>query len=542
MTGPEMGGLVLTPGVYFFPSDALLTGQVTLDGQGNPNALFVFNITAGLTTAPASSVLLINQAQGSRVFFRVGASAALDTTTAFQGTIMALTSISLNDAASINCGAALARNGEVTLINNSIQVCAFAAATFSAVLGPTATANQLAIAAAFDAFVLAGGVLPPAFQALLDFLSPADLAAAFDQLSGEVATGAAPAGFQSMNSFLSLLNPFLDEDERGLDEDTVRALGYAGEGSQPSAAASAVASFDNTSVRVSGPRGWNIWAGVYGSHNMTAGDAVIGSHDRSTNAFGFAGGFDTDVTAATRFGVAFSGGGTNFGLSQDLGTGRSDVLQAAIYSRTNFDTAHFDAAYVATTLAYGWNGVTTDRFVIIPAAVPPVSEHFTSSFSAHNVAAEIEGGYRYNEWFSPYAALRVQAFFTPAYSESAAPGSTSVFALNYHANTTTTIRTELGARFNRNIALHDGASLALRARAAWAHDFGSGPSVVAEFQAIPGAPFTVQGAAPGRDALLLTAGAEVRFANGFAVAGTFDSELASGSQTYAGTGRVSYRW
>ena len=86
------------------------------------------------------------------------------------------------------------------------------------------------------------------------------------------------------------------------------------------------------------------------------------------------------------------------------------------------------------------------------------------------------------------------------------------------------------------------ARLALRGRAAWAHDFGSRPDVVAEFQAIPGAPFTVQGAAAGRDSLLLTAGAEVSFVNGFAVAGTFDSEFAVRSQTYAGTARVSYRW
>jgi outer membrane autotransporter protein len=136
----------------------------------------------------------------------------------------------------------------------------------------------------------------------------------------------------------------------------------------------------------------------------------------------------------------------------------------------------------------------------------------------------------------------VQAFFAPAHSESAAPPSTSVFALNYHANTTITIRTELGARFNRSVALDDGATLALRGRAAWAHDFNTGPNVVAEFQAMPGAPFTVQGAAPGHDSLLLTAGAEVGFTNGFSVAGTFDSELALGSQTYAGTGRVSYRW
>ena len=436
LTGQDLSGMTLTPGVYFFSSGAALTnlnGPLTLDAQGNPNGQFIFQIGDTLITDSGSTVALTGGAQGGNVNFVVGSSATLGTTTTFVGQILALANITLNNNANILCGAAWARVEAVNLDDNNITICALAAATFGAVLGPNATANQLAIAAAFDAFILGGGILPPAFQALLDFLTPAELAAAFDQLSGEAATGAAPAATQSMNSFLSLLGPFLDEDERGLDDDTIRALGYAGEDAQPSGATAAVASFDNTSVRVTGPRGWNIWAGVYGSHNWTAGDAAIGSHDRSTSAFGFAGGFDTDATAATRFGVAFSGGGTNFGLSQNLGTGRSDALQAAVYSRTNFDSAHFGAAYVATTLAFAWHGVSTDRFVIIPAAVPPVSEHFTSSYSAHNVAGEIEAGYRYNEWISPYAALRVQAFFTPAYSESPAPGSTSVFALNYHA-------------------------------------------------------------------------------------------------------------
>lgn len=118
LTGQNLGGLTLTPGVYNFADAALLSGPValTLNGLGNPNSVFIFNIVSGLTTGPGSSVSLINGAQGGNVFWRVGSTATLDTTTVFTGNILALTSITLANAATIICGAAWAQTAEVTLI------------------------------------------------------------------------------------------------------------------------------------------------------------------------------------------------------------------------------------------------------------------------------------------------------------------------------------------------------------------------------------------------------------------------------------------
>jgi hypothetical protein len=127
LTGVGLGGLVLTPGVYAFDTSAQLTGPLTLDGLGNPNAMFIFNVGSTLTTASGSSVGLINGAQGRNVFYRVGSSATLGTTTSFAGNILALTSITLNTGTTINCGAALARNGAVTLDTNTIAICTAAA-------------------------------------------------------------------------------------------------------------------------------------------------------------------------------------------------------------------------------------------------------------------------------------------------------------------------------------------------------------------------------------------------------------------------------
>jgi type VI secretion system secreted protein VgrG len=120
LTGQNLGGLTLTPGVYHFASSAQLTGGLTLNAQGNSNALFIFQIGSTLTTASAPSINLINGADGCNVYFQVGSSATLGTTTAFTGSILADTSITLNTGASILDGSALAQNGAVTLDTNAI--------------------------------------------------------------------------------------------------------------------------------------------------------------------------------------------------------------------------------------------------------------------------------------------------------------------------------------------------------------------------------------------------------------------------------------
>jgi hypothetical protein len=113
MTGTDLGGLTLAPGVYCFSSSAGLTGTLTLDGQGNANAQWVFQIGSTLTTATNSSVVLINGAVNCNVFWQVGSSATIQTGNTFVGNILALTSITL-DGGTLN-GKALARNGAVTI-------------------------------------------------------------------------------------------------------------------------------------------------------------------------------------------------------------------------------------------------------------------------------------------------------------------------------------------------------------------------------------------------------------------------------------------
>jgi hypothetical protein len=119
LTGQDLGGMTLTPGVYCFSTSAQLTGTLTLDAEGDPNAVFIFQIGSTLTTASNSTIALINGASACNVFFQVGSSATVGTSTTFEGNILALTSITLNTGASVSART-LARNGAVTLDNNLI--------------------------------------------------------------------------------------------------------------------------------------------------------------------------------------------------------------------------------------------------------------------------------------------------------------------------------------------------------------------------------------------------------------------------------------
>ena len=115
----DLGGQTLFAGVYTNATSIGITGTLTLDAQGNPNAQFIFQMGSTLTTASNSSVLLINGAQASNVFWKVGSSATLGTTSSLAGNILAQASISLGTGAVLQ-GRALARTGAVTLLSNTI--------------------------------------------------------------------------------------------------------------------------------------------------------------------------------------------------------------------------------------------------------------------------------------------------------------------------------------------------------------------------------------------------------------------------------------
>jgi uncharacterized protein with beta-barrel porin domain len=193
---------------------------------------------------------------------------------------------------------------------------------------------------------------------------------------------------------------------------------------------------------------------------------------------------------------------------------------------------------VTAAAAYGWEDITTDRTVTVAGV-----DRLRAQFNANAWSGRVEGGYRfvaYGIGLTPYAAGQFTTFELPAYMEQVVSGA-NTFALAYNAKSVTASRSELGVRSDRSFAVQD-AILTLRGRAAWAHDFNADRSVSATFQTLPGASFVVNGAALAHDAALTTASAELKWLNGFSLAGTFEGEFSAVTNSYAGKLRAGYAW
>ena len=402
--------------------------------------------------------------------------------------------------------------------------------------GPSALAcafsgNQCNVANAINAFFNNGGALPPNFLALFNHTG-ANLANALTLLSGEAATGAQQGAFQLGNQFLGImLDPFVDGRSNPLGGS---AIGFAPERAElPDDIALAYAKIVKAPPKPpSFEQRWSAWGAGYGGSNRTSGDpAVVGSHDLSAATAGGAAGLDYRLAPGTVVGFALAGGGTNWGLAQGLGTGKSDAFQAGVYG-----TARSGSAYLAAALAYTNHWMSTDRFAF-------AGDHLTASFNAQSFGGRVESGYRFITYYgglTPYVAIQSQTFHTPSYNETDLTGGG--FALAFNGRNATDTRSELGGRFDRLLLLNSDAALTLRARVAWAHDWISDPSLLPLFQTLPGASFIVNGATPAKNSALTSAGAEYRLANGFTWLAKFDGEFATHSSTYAGTGTVRYTW
>ena len=153
----NLAGLVIPPGVYCNSSSVLISSPVTLNGNGNSNAVFIIQIGSTLTTA--ANVNLVGGAQASNVFWQVGSSATLGTSTIFNGTIMALTSITVNTGAVLN-GRALARNGAVTLQGNAMTVPPISGGG-AGPLSVTCSYPSGQLGVAYSSFLVATGGTPP---------------------------------------------------------------------------------------------------------------------------------------------------------------------------------------------------------------------------------------------------------------------------------------------------------------------------------------------------------------------------------------------
>jgi len=167
LSGQDLGGMTLTPGVYCFSSSAQLTGTLVLNAQGNPAAVFIFKTGSTLTTASNATVSVINGGQNCNIYWQIGSSATLGTGTTFAGNILALTSITMNTGAR-SFGRMLARNGAVTLDTNTVDRSACVVPPGPGVcpalaLAPATIPNPVVAVPYTQTFTPSGGTAPYVF-------------------------------------------------------------------------------------------------------------------------------------------------------------------------------------------------------------------------------------------------------------------------------------------------------------------------------------------------------------------------------------------
>ena len=389
--------------------------------------------------------------------------------------------------------------------------------------------NQQAVGDALTGFFNRTGGIPLAFGTLD--------AKGLSQISGETTTGSQQTSVDAANMFMGMMiDPFAvgrGEVAVGVNSYADEAMAYA-----PKRAGTDAFASMHRKAPVLAPafqERWNMWASGFGGSQTTDGNVAAGSNNSKSSIYGMGVGADYWFSPFTVAGFSMAGGGTNFSVNGG-GTGRSDLFQVGGFIRHNVG-----ATYISAAAAYGWQDITTDRTVTVAGV-----DQLRANFNASSYSGRFEVGHRFaTPWIgglglTPYAAFQVTAFDLPSYAESVVAGS-NTFALTYAGKTSLSPRSELGLRTDKSFALND-AILTLRGRAAWAHDTNRDRSASATFQSLPGASFIVNGAALAKHTALTSASAELKWMNGWSVAGTFEGEFSDVTTSYAGKGVVRYAW
>jgi uncharacterized protein with beta-barrel porin domain len=378
--------------------------------------------------------------------------------------------------------------------------------------GGSFSPNQQGVANALNNYFNTVGSIPSSFNIVFG-LTGSNLSTALSQLAGETMTGSRIAGMSLTSQFLGhMLEPH-------------------GNSGAPQSASLASESDPLCACDVE-PSRWTAWGSGYGGGAYTSGNSATGTSSVTSTTYGFAGGMDYDLTSKALVGVALSAGGLNWSVGNGLGSGNATSLGLGVYG-----IAHEGAGYLAAGAAFANHDTITNRTA--------VGDHVQARFNAQSYGVRGEGGWRLavapQTGITPYGAAQFQLFHTPAYGETDITAAGGGFALSYGASDATDTRTEVGARFDSELAIA-GKLLVLRARLGWSHDFISNPGVAAAFQQLPGSNFIVSGTTPASDSALTSFGAEYAVAPGTTLLARFDGEFSGTSQSYAGTAAVRFRW
>ncbi len=363
-------------------------------------------------------------------------------------------------------------------------------AKLSPLLPSTASPNQTGPVAGVDRAIAAGDTLSIPLQNLGNLTSPV-LAADANQLSGEIAADLPRA-------IAGLVDPFIDSlfdriDDRG------------------------------------GGRG--VWASGFTGSNLALGDTTVGSQKFKARASGVAGGFDWQMTPTFILGVAFSAANTGFHIANDLGEGNGDAFQLGVYGNKQF-TSRLYGSFAGVV---GTDDITTNRILTVSG-----TDQLMGKTDPLEVALRYETGLKLG-WITPYAAASDTLMLLPAYTESAASG-TSNFALHYDSNDANAALLEVGVRQSTVRPFGRNWTVIVSDRLAWSHILAQPWSATSAFDAAPDSDFTTYGARSGRDGFKASLGLELQNRDGLGFNLNFEGQGTNRSQSYFGVGGVNYTW
>lgn len=373
------------------------------------------------------------------------------------------------------------------------------------------------------------GMLASFYMALLQSTASNTLS----QLSGEVATAPQTASFTVFGQFLDTV---FGQSGRS------RALGghtHQARGAQVSLAAAEACSVDACREGSSPPHRYTAWAQGFGGSGGIDGSATVGSSRIDMNSGGGALGIDLSLGPDALAGFTMGTTSAGYSLTDLLSSGSARSIVFGLYGGYSRGPAYVDAA-----LAYAYNTFTTSRFI----GIGSTSEIASASFYGSQYGGRIESGWRFafdRNVVTPFANLTVQALSQSAYAESsrtAGSGAPGMLGISMQAQTSTSVRSVLGAQFETAVTAGDGNLIRPKLRLGWAHEFNTNRSATAAFTLLPNAPFQVIGAEPAPDALTVGVGLDIELGGALRLYGQFDGEFASNARAFAATGGLRLVW
>ena len=401
------------------------------------------------------------------------------------------------------------------------------------------TRNQTAVAGALDnAFNSGAGSLIGLYG-----LTPSQIPAALDMLSGEGVSGTQETAFRAAGMFTSAM---MDQGAFWRNRETVDVNGVTFAGERLAYAPAKKSKSDHQAFRslltkeppmLQQPR-WRAWLTGFDGTTKLDGEAGIGSAALSLNTGGLAGGLDYQFAPDLLAGFAMGGSSSNFAVRDRITSGHLEGVHFGGYAVKTWGSLY---AAVAASFSTFRNSETRSIVGIGP------SETATGSFGSNLLSGRFEAGWKQAfSWFAitPFAAVQPAQLWQNGFTETnpVPVSAADPLGLSFGSRSITSLPTFLGAQFDTHFAVRNGMVLSPYARLSWVHEFKPDRAINASFIALPVAAFTVDGPRAARDAARIEAGGKLTISPNAWLFATFDGEFSDRSQSYAGKGGARFVW